>query len=75
MTGGFTGTIPSPTLGQLEADVREGKFHVVLAAGTADPRLRWIAAHCKHVGRGDALIHSYFCLPLDAGRWSAPTTG
>jgi len=75
MTGGFTGTIPSPTLGQLEADVREGKFHVVLAAGTADPRLRWIAAHCKHVGRGNALIHSYFCLPLDAGRWSAPTTG
>jgi 4-amino-4-deoxy-L-arabinose transferase-like glycosyltransferase len=65
--GGFTGTIPSPTLGQLQADIRKGKFHLVLAAGTADPRMRWIAAHCAHVRRAKALVHSYFCLPPDAG--------
>jgi 4-amino-4-deoxy-L-arabinose transferase-like glycosyltransferase len=65
--GGFTGTIPSPTLRQLEADVRAGKFHLVLAAGTADPRLRWIAAHCKHIGRAKAVVHDYFCLPIDVG--------
>ena len=65
--GGFTGTIPLPTLHQLQADVREGKFHLVLAAGTADPRLRWIAAHCKHIGRAKAVLHGYFCLPIDVG--------
>jgi 4-amino-4-deoxy-L-arabinose transferase-like glycosyltransferase len=65
--GGFTGTIPSPTLGQLQADVREGKFHLVLAAGTADPRLRWIAAHCKHIGRARAVVHGYLCLSIDVG--------
>ena len=45
--GGFTGTIPSPTLGQLQDDIRQGKFHLVLAAATGDPRLAWIAAHCR----------------------------
>ena len=35
--GGFTGTIPSPTLGQLQADIRQGKFHLVLAGTTARP--------------------------------------
>jgi 4-amino-4-deoxy-L-arabinose transferase-like glycosyltransferase len=60
--GGFTGTIPSPTLGQIQADVDAGKFHVVVAVSTADPRLRWIAAHCRHVGR--ARGHTYFCEPV-----------
>ncbi len=45
--GGFTGTIPSPTLAQLQADIRQGRFHLVLAAASTDPRLRWIAAHCQ----------------------------
>ena len=62
--GGFTGTIPSPTLAQLQADIRAGVFHLVVAAGTTDPRLRWIAAHCRHVGR--SVVHTYFCLPGDA---------
>jgi hypothetical protein len=44
--GGFTGTIPSPTLSQLQADIRAGRFHLVWIATTDDPRLKWIATHC-----------------------------
>lgn len=65
--GGFTGTIPAPTLRQLQADVRAGRFHLVLAAASADPRLRWIAAHCMHVGLAAGTLHNYFCQPSDAG--------
>lgn len=36
--GGFTGTGPSPTLDQLRADVADGRFHVVLAFPSPDPR-------------------------------------
>ena len=65
--GGFTGTIPSPTLPQLKADVRAGRFHLVLATSIADPRLRWIAAHCVSVGRDQTRLHRYYCEPSDAG--------
>ena len=59
--GGFTGTIPSPTLGQLQADIREGRFHLVLAATSTDPRLRWIAAHCLRLGNATTVLHNYYC--------------
>jgi 4-amino-4-deoxy-L-arabinose transferase-like glycosyltransferase len=65
--GGFTGTIPSPTLAQLRADINAGQFHLVLAATSADPRLRWIAAHCRNLGRSTAKLHIFFCLPAGAG--------
>jgi 4-amino-4-deoxy-L-arabinose transferase-like glycosyltransferase len=65
--GGFTGTIPSPTLAQLEADIAAGQFHLVLAATSTDPRLKWIAAHCRNLGRSTARLHIYFCLPAGAG--------
>ena len=65
--GGFTGTIGSPTLSQLRADISAGQFHLVLAATSTDPRLRWIAAHCRNLGRSSARLHIYFCLPSDAG--------
>ena len=65
--GGFTGTIPAPTLRQLQADIRAGQFHLVLAAASADPRLQWIGAHCRRAGRATARLHSYFCLPAGAG--------
>jgi 4-amino-4-deoxy-L-arabinose transferase-like glycosyltransferase len=65
--GGFTGTIPSPTLAQLQADINAGQFHLVLAATSADPRLRWIAGHCRNLGRSTAKLHIYFCLPIGAG--------
>jgi hypothetical protein len=60
--GGFTGTIPPPTLSRLRAGIRQGRFRVVLAVGTADARLRWIAAHCQDVDR-----RIYYCSPGDAG--------
>jgi 4-amino-4-deoxy-L-arabinose transferase-like glycosyltransferase len=59
--GGFTGTIPSPTLSQLKADIRNGQFHLVLALSTTDPRLRWIATHCRKLGGT-----TYYCVRADA---------
>jgi len=65
--GGFTGTIPSPTLAQLRADINAGRFHLVLAYNRDDPRLRWIAAHCRNLGPTTAKLHIYFCLPSGVG--------
>jgi 4-amino-4-deoxy-L-arabinose transferase-like glycosyltransferase len=65
--GGFTGTIPSPTLAQLQADIRHGLFHLVLAASSHDPRLRWIASHCLKAGRAASGLRNYYCMPADAG--------
>jgi 4-amino-4-deoxy-L-arabinose transferase-like glycosyltransferase len=65
--GGFTGTIPSPSLHQLKADVRQGRFHLVLAGTSADPRLRWIAANCLHLNSPTPELHNYYCEPRDAG--------
>ncbi len=63
--GGFTGAIPEPTLGQLESDIRAGKFHLVLLLGKShDPRLVWIATHCRPLGPGGFGI--YLCSPADA---------
>ncbi len=59
--GGFTGTIPSPTLSQLQADIHEGKFHLVLAPSLADPRIQWIAANCRLLSP-----HVYFCAEADS---------
>jgi 4-amino-4-deoxy-L-arabinose transferase-like glycosyltransferase len=48
--GGFTGTIPVPTLTSLKAMVAEGDFHIVVQSPTtADPRLVWIAQHCRSI--------------------------
>ncbi len=65
--GGFTGTIPAPTLRQLQDDIRRGRFHLVLAATSTDPRLRWIAAHCLSFGSATAVLHNYYCQARDAG--------
>ena len=48
--GGFTGTIPSPTLAQLKTDIASHQFHLVLALSTKDPRMQWIATHCRDLG-------------------------
>jgi 4-amino-4-deoxy-L-arabinose transferase-like glycosyltransferase len=63
--GGFTGTIPAPTLRQLQADIRAQRFRLVLATSSGDPRLRWIARHCQAVSPPGSL-HSYLCLPPGA---------
>jgi hypothetical protein len=65
--GGFTGTIPSPTLSQLRADIQQGRFHLVLTTSLRDPRLAWIAAHCRRLGLASAPRHNYFCLPGAGG--------
>jgi hypothetical protein len=68
--GGFDGTIPSPTLSQLEADVRSGQFHLVLALSTADPRMRWIAGHCQTLRPG----RSYVCAQQAQAQVGATTS-
>jgi 4-amino-4-deoxy-L-arabinose transferase-like glycosyltransferase len=63
--GGFTGTIPEPTIGQLERLIRAGTFHLVLLIGGHDPRLTWIASHCGHAGPGGAAVGLFICEPSD----------
>jgi 4-amino-4-deoxy-L-arabinose transferase-like glycosyltransferase len=67
--GGFTGTIPEPTLARLQADIRAGQFHLAIlsAAGPGSPVLAWIAGHCRPAPGIDPALRAYFCLPPDAG--------
>ena len=60
--GGFDGTTPSPTLAQLQADIRNGLFHLVWIASGTDPRLRWITTHCVQISK-----RFYDCVPPNAG--------
>jgi 4-amino-4-deoxy-L-arabinose transferase-like glycosyltransferase len=60
--GGFDGTTPSPTLAQLQADIRHGLFHLVWIVSGTDPRLRWITTHCLHLSK-----RAYDCVPANAG--------
>jgi hypothetical protein len=66
--GGFTGTIPAPTLAQLKHDVRAGQFHLAIlsATRTRSPVLSWITAHCRATPGIDPSLRTYFCLPQDA---------
>jgi 4-amino-4-deoxy-L-arabinose transferase-like glycosyltransferase len=68
--GGFTGTIPTPTLAAIESLVRAGDFHLVIQSpSTTDPPLVWIARNClpvappkgADVARG-ADFALYYCL-------------
>lgn len=60
--GGFDGTTPSPTLAQLQADIRHGLFHLVWIDSGADPRLRWITAHRTQISK-----RFCDCMPADRG--------
>lgn len=66
--GGFTGTGPTPTLDQVRDDVATGRFHLVLSFPGRDPRLVWIATHCRRLGRTPPPFQDYLCTPADAGR-------
>jgi 4-amino-4-deoxy-L-arabinose transferase-like glycosyltransferase len=59
--GGFTGTIPSPTLAQLKTDIATHQFHLVLALSTRDPRMQWIATHCQ-----DLTPRTFLCIAPNA---------
>ncbi|MGD0313098.1 MAG: glycosyltransferase family 39 protein [Acidimicrobiales bacterium] len=67
--GGYTGTIPEPTLPAIEFMVHAGGFHLVLQSpNTTDPRLVWIARHCLRApqppGQGANTGHYaiFYCL-------------
>ena len=60
--GGVDGTTPSPTLSQLQADIRQGLFHLVWILADTDPRMQWIATHCARLS-----LRFYLCEPADAG--------
>ncbi len=48
--GGFTGTIPEPSLATIVSMVHRGDFHLVLQSPkTTNPRFVWIARHCLSV--------------------------
>ena len=65
--GGFSGTIPEPTVSQVEGMIRARKFHLALLIGGGhDPRLSWIASHCRHVGPGGGTVGLFICTPNDA---------
>ena len=63
--GGFTGSIPEPTISQLKRMIRAGKFHLVLVTGGHDPRLTWIAHHCQRLGPGEGSVGLFTCAPAD----------
>jgi 4-amino-4-deoxy-L-arabinose transferase-like glycosyltransferase len=67
--GGFTGTIPAPTLAQVRQDIRDGQFHLAILSATRarSPVLSWIAAHCRAAPSIDPALRTYFCLPQNAG--------
>lgn len=68
--GGFTGTQPLPTPDELRSDIAHGAFHLVLAFPGNDPRLVWIATHCRHLNGSVAPLHDCYCVPADVvGRW------
>ncbi len=64
--GGFTGTQPHPTLDELRADIARGAFHLVLTFPGDDPRLVWIATHCRPLNGAVPPLRDYYCLPADA---------
>ena len=67
--GGFTGTIPEPTLATLRRLIQANFVRTFLQSPTTtDPRLVWVDRHCLHVrkrtpGQKAVLpIAVYFCL-------------
>ena len=61
--GGFTGTIPEPTLATLQNLIRTGFVATFLQSPTTtDPRLTWIARHCMNLTQRASAKHAI--LPL-----------
>jgi 4-amino-4-deoxy-L-arabinose transferase-like glycosyltransferase len=59
--GGFTGTIPEPTLNQLRQAIASGALHLVISPPTTDARIAWIAAQCVRLPGG--ALPAYYCGP------------
>jgi 4-amino-4-deoxy-L-arabinose transferase-like glycosyltransferase len=69
--GGFTGTIPEPSLGTLQSLIQQNDVRTFIQSpSTTDPRLTWIAGHClkpsKTSGPAPVLpVSVYYCLGSD----------
>jgi 4-amino-4-deoxy-L-arabinose transferase-like glycosyltransferase len=51
--GGFSGTIPEPTLASLRRVIAAGELHTVIqAVHVSDPRLIWVSRHCLTISSG-----------------------
>ncbi|KAA0024762.1 ArnT family glycosyltransferase [Antrihabitans cavernicola] len=61
--GGFTGTVPSPTVDQLTRIVAAGRVHLVLVTATTDDRVAWVRANCKALDPADSVagVLPYYC--------------
>ncbi len=67
--GGYSGSIPEPSLTALRAAIARGQVHVVVQAPKVeDPRLVWVASHCLTVNNGQTAATAnglrfavYFC--------------
>jgi 4-amino-4-deoxy-L-arabinose transferase-like glycosyltransferase len=60
--GGYTGTIPEPTLAALKAMLLREDFHLVVQAPVVhDPRFEWVARHCLPLNA--ARFALYYCGP------------
>jgi hypothetical protein len=61
--GGYTGTIPAPTLAQLQSMIQARRFHLVLQTRFAsDPRLVWITKNCRFLPNSAKEQYvAYFC--------------
>jgi 4-amino-4-deoxy-L-arabinose transferase-like glycosyltransferase len=72
--GGYLGNVPAPTLATLEADIRSGyvrAFVLPVSPPGADPRVRWIEAHCARQSQPPSrrpVPYAYFVCGRSGGR-------
>jgi hypothetical protein len=59
--GGFDGRTPVPSVATLRADVASGALHTVLLVPTRDPRVAWVAEHCRIVPTRARIVRTYYC--------------
>jgi len=59
--GGYSGSIPAPTLGELQHQIDTGQLRTVIAFDVDDPRLEWVRSHCTPVptNGGNDQVQSY----------------
>ena len=69
--GGYTGTIPEPSVSELRSMVAAGTFHLVVTAATSfDSRVIWVAENCLKLATPPnsandlaGALATYYCAP------------
>ena len=69
--GGYTGTIPEPTVAALRSMVAAGTFHLAVTAGNnKDSRVIWISENCPKIPTAPnpaadfiGPLDTYYCVP------------